>query len=88
MALNGISELATKQLRQEAKLEIAEAKRQGKSVALDGTITGSLDSTKPYYRTYNVLDTTELPSLYSGNAVVDNANTGGLQVTRPWDPQP
>ena len=88
MALNGISELATKQLRQEAKLEIAEAKRQGKSVALDGTITGSLDSTKPYNRTYNVLDTTELPSLYSDNAVVDNANTGGLQVTRPWDPQP
>jgi hypothetical protein len=88
MSLNQISTLATKQLRQEAKLEIAEAKRQGKSVALDGTITGSLDSTKPYYRTYNVLDTTELPSLYSDNAVVDNANTGGLQVTRPWDPQP
>ena len=88
MSLNQISTLATKQLRQEAKLEIAEAKRQGKSVALDGTITGSLDSTKPYYRTYNVLDTTELPSLYSDNAVVDNANTGGLQVTRPWDTQP
>lgn len=88
MSLNGISTLATKQLRQEAKLEIAEAKRQGKTVALDGTITGTLDSTKPYYRVNNVLDTTELPTLYSDNDVVDNANTGGLQVSRPWDPQP
>ena len=88
MALNGISELATKQLRQEAKLAIAEAKRQGKTVADDGTITGSLDSTKPYYRVNNVLDITELPTVYSGNNVVDNPNVGGLQESRPWDPQP
>ena len=88
MALNGISELATKQLRQEAKLAIAEAKRQGKTVADDGTISGSLDSTKPYYRTNNVLDITELPTVYSGNNVVDNPNVGGLQESRPWDPQP
>lgn len=88
MALNGISELSTKQLRQEAKLAIAEAKRQGKTVADDGTITGSLNSTKPYYRVNNKLDITELPTVYSGNAVVDNANVGGLQESRPWDPQP
>ena len=88
MALNGISELATKQLRQEAKLTIAEAKRQGKTVADDGTISGSLDTTKPYYRTNNVLDVTELPTLYSGNTVVDNPNVGGLEESRPWDPQP
>lgn len=87
MAANGISTLATKQLRQEAKLAIAEAKRQGKTVAEDGTITGSLDSTKPYYRVNNKLDITELPTVYSGNNVVDNANVGGLQVSRPWDPQ-
>ena len=30
------------------------------------------------------LDTTQLPTLYSGNVVVDNANTGGLVVGRPW----
>jgi hypothetical protein len=30
------------------------------------------------------LDTTQLPTLYSGNAVVDNANSGGLVVGRPW----
>ena len=88
MALNGISELSTKQLRQEAKLAIAEAKRQGKTVADDGTITGSLNSTKPYYRVNNKLDITELPTVYSGNTVVDNANVGGLQESRPWDPQP
>lgn len=88
MAANGISELATKQLRQEAKLAIAEAKRQGKTVAEDGTITGSIDSTKPYYRVNNKLDITELPTVYSGNDVVNNANVGGLQTSRPWDPQP
>lgn len=88
MAANGISDLATKEDRQLAKLAIAEAKRQGKTVAEDGTISGSLDTTKPYYRVNNKLDLTELPTLYSGNTVVDNANVGGLQLGRPWDPQP
>jgi hypothetical protein len=84
MSANGISTLSTKQARQEAKLAIAEAKRQGKTVAKDGTITGILDATKPYYRTLHVLDTTELPTLYSGNTVVNNANIGGLVLGRPW----
>jgi hypothetical protein len=30
------------------------------------------------------LDTTQLPTLYSGNTVVDNANVGGLVEGRPW----
>ena len=30
------------------------------------------------------LDATQLPTLFSGNAVVDNANSGGLVVGRPW----
>lgn len=88
MSANGIAHLSTKEAKQAAKLAIAEAKRQGKTVAKDGTISGSLDSTKPYYRTNNVLDITELPTVYSGNTVVDNANVGGLQPGRPWDPQP
>ena len=88
MSANGISSLSTKEAKQNAKLAIAEAKRQGKTVARDGTITGSLDSSKPYYRVNNKLDKTELPTVYSGNNVVDNANVGGLQVSRPWDPQP
>ena len=86
MAANGISELATKQLRQEAKLAIAEAKRQGKTVARDGTITGSLDTSKPYYREYNVLDIDLLSAKYIGDTAVDDG--APLEPHRPWTPQP
>jgi len=44
MAANGISTLALKKTRQDTKLAKAEAKRQGKSVAADGTIPGSIDA--------------------------------------------
>jgi hypothetical protein len=44
---------ADKEARQIAKLNIAQAKRQGKTVATDGTISGAVDSTKPYYRAKN-----------------------------------
>lgn len=84
MAANGISELATKALKQAAKLAKATAKRQGKIVADDGTITGAIDSTKNYYRARNTLDITQLPTQYSGNDLTDNANTGGLVEGRPW----
>lgn len=30
------------------------------------------------------LDTTELPTVYSGNNISDNANVGGLILGRPW----
>jgi hypothetical protein len=33
----------------------------------------------------STLDTTELPTLYSGNSVSDNPNVGGLQLGRPWN---
>lgn len=88
MAQNGISDLATKQLKQQAKLAIAEAKRQGKVVADDGTVTGTVDSTKSYYRTYNVLDIDLLPTKYTDNTVTDNPNTGGLVQGRPWTEAP
>jgi acyl-CoA reductase-like NAD-dependent aldehyde dehydrogenase len=84
MAANGISNLATKALKQAAKLAKATAKRQGKTVADDGTITGAIDSTKNYYRARNTLDITQLPTQYSGNDLTDNANTGGLVEGRPW----
>ena len=91
MAANGISTLGTKQLKQEAKLAIAQAKKQGKTVATNGTITGAVDNTKPYYRAGNTLNTILLPTLYSGNTVVDNINTvnsvnGVLAAGRPWGP--
>jgi len=83
MSANGISTLSTKALRQIAKLDIAQSKRQGKIVALDGTITGSVDSTKPYYRDRNTYDLTLLPDTYA-TAADDNPNTGGLVQGRPW----
>jgi hypothetical protein len=86
MSANGISTLSTKEAKQKAKLDIAQAKRQGKTVAKDGTVTGSIDPTKHYYRTNNTYDITELPTQYSGNTVVNNPNTGGLQPHRPWIP--
>jgi hypothetical protein len=76
--------LADKEARQIAKLDIAEAKRQGKVVATDGTITGSIDPTKPYYRVRNTYDITQLPTQYDGYDVVDNANVDGLVQGRPW----
>jgi hypothetical protein len=83
MAANGISTLATKLARQTAKLDIAQAKRQGKTVSANGTITGSLDATKPYYRAKNTYNIALLPDTYSTSAD-DNANTSGLVQGRPW----
>jgi hypothetical protein len=85
MSLNGISQLSSKQARQRAKLDIAQAKRQGKTVAENGTITGSDDSTQPFYRNNNIYDLSLLPTQYSGNTVSDNPNTDGLELGRPWE---
>jgi hypothetical protein len=84
MAANGISTLTTKQQKQLAKLDIASAKRQGKTVAADGTVTGSADPTKNYARSRAFYDITQLPTQYNGNAVTDNPNSGGLVIGRPW----
>ena len=84
MAANSISTLSTKALRQVAKLNIAQAKKQGKTVANNGTISGSVDSTKNYYRYNNTYNLADLPTQYTGNAVTNNTNTGGLQTARPW----
>ena len=86
MSLNGIAQLATKQLKQEGKLTIAEAKRQGKDVAGDGTISGSYDDTKEYFRLYNQLDINLLPTKYLDNDVIDNV--AALQDGRPWTEGP
>jgi Concanavalin A-like lectin/glucanases superfamily len=84
MAANGISSLSTKQAKQLAKLDIAKAKRQGKTVAVDGTITGSADPSQPYYRINNNYDLTRLPTQYNGNEITDNPNPDGLLEARPW----
>jgi hypothetical protein len=74
---------ADKQARQIAKLDIAQAKRQGKTVTANGTITGSIDATKSHYRTRNIYNLTLLPDTYA-TAGDDNANVDGLVVGRPW----
>ena len=73
MSANGISTLSTKELRQVAKLELAQTKRQGPGIP---------------HRALQYLDITELPTVYSGNTVVDNPNVGGLVQGRPWKTTP
>jgi hypothetical protein len=84
MSLNVIAHLPTRQERQDAKLTIAEAKRQGKTVAPDGTISGSVDPTKPWYRDNNVLDKNQLPNPYNGNDIEPDDGASTLVQGRPW----
>lgn len=69
-------QLGTKERRQIQKLEIAKKKREG-GLADDSTQDA-------YYRQRNDYNRDLLPTKYSGNTVVDNANPGGLQLGRPW----
>ena len=66
MAANGISTLATKELKQKAKLDLAATNRAAQGNPRD---------------TYDI---TQLPTQYDDDAVVDNANSGGLVTGRPW----
>ena len=72
MAANGISTLATKQLRQEAKLAQANADRAARNVIQPGRYA---DVTA---------DISQLPTKYVGDTVFDNDNIGGLKPGRPW----
>lgn len=86
MALNGISTLGTKELRQKTKLDLAQDKRQGKVVAYNGTVSGVYDPTAPYFRINNSYDILELPTQYVDNSIFDNPNPSGLLAARPWIP--
>ena len=73
MAANGISTLATKQAKQEAKLVQANADRAARNVVQPGRYA---DTTA---------DISQLPTKYdTDNSLIDNANTGGLKPGRPW----
>jgi len=73
MALNGISTLANKKLRQEAKLALANQDRTDRNVVEPGRYA---DTTA---------DISQLPTKYKAdNTVEDNANSGGLLLSRPW----
>jgi hypothetical protein len=84
MADNGISTLATKELRQQAKLDLAQLKRKGNTLTTDGSVVGVPDPSKPFYRDRNVYDISQLPTQYAGNNISDNPNLGGLVIGRPW----
>jgi hypothetical protein len=62
---NVIADLATRELRQDAKLALASLDRAA--------------SSRP-----STLDISQLPTQYSGDTIVDNANSGGLLLGRPW----
>jgi hypothetical protein len=73
MALNGISTLANKKLRQEAKLALANQDRADRNAIEPGRYA---DTTA---------DITQLPTKYKeDNTVEDNPNVGGLVNGRPW----
>jgi hypothetical protein len=77
MAANGISTLQYKRDRQDAKLALAEQDRADRNTVEPGRYS---DTTA---------DATQLPTRYAvdnndTNDVVDNPNTGGLQLGRPW----
>jgi hypothetical protein len=73
MAANGISTLSTKELRQLAKLELAQTKRQ---------LTGTPGRPLKYF------DIDLLPTKYDGNDIINNPNVGGLVAGRPWKTTP
>ena len=62
---------ASKQVQQEMTLKIAQLKKKAGG-----------DTTKPYYRTLNTYNINKLPTKYSTNTVVDNADA--LIAGRPW----
>ena len=73
MAANGISTLANKKLRQEAKLALAGQDREDRNTVEPGRYS---DTTA---------DITQLPTKFKeDNTVEDNPNSSGLLPGRPW----
>ena len=83
MAANGISTLATKELRQRAKLGLAQLKRQGYTLNVDGTIVSGPDATKAFYRVGNNYDINLLATQYVDDLAVHNTESL-LRPGRPW----
>ena len=75
MSANGISHLASREARQKAKLDLAATNRAADAAHRDNPTNA--DQRHTY-------DLSKLPTQYSGNVIVDNANAGGLVVGRPW----
>ncbi len=75
MSANGIARLATRELRQKAKLDLAATKRAADAASRDNPVNADTRST---------YDITQLPTQYNNNSVINNGNAGGLVIGRPW----
>jgi hypothetical protein len=75
MSANGIARLATRELRQKAKLDLAATKRAADAASRDNPVNADARST---------YDITQLPTQYNNNSVINNGNSGGLVIGRPW----
>jgi len=75
MSANGIAHLATRELRQKAKLALAATKRAARSGHRDVAHTADDRYT---------LDLTELPTQFNDNSIIDNDNGPALLEGRPW----
>ena len=75
MSANGIARLATRELRQKAKLDLAASKKAAIATSRDNSVNADTRST---------YDITQLPTQYNNNSVINNGNAGGLVVGRPW----
>jgi len=76
--------LADKEARQKAKLDLAQAKRRGFTLAADGSVISGPDTTAPFYRARNEYNVNSLPTQYVGITAVPNTEPGDLQPGRPW----
>ena len=84
MSKNGIAWLPTKEARQKAKLDLAQLKRRGNTLADDGSVISGPDTSKIFYRDRNEYDINLLPTQYVDNVAVKNTTPLPLQTGRPW----
>jgi hypothetical protein len=89
MAANGISGLTLKVTRQQKKLELAQAKRQGRTITEGGqahSFSGSTNTSAATYKSQHVFETSRLPTTYhsSSNTGALTDNSGTLKPGRPW----
>ena len=73
ITVSGIRAQATKEASQLMMLDIAQLKKQAGG-----------NTNAPYYRPLNTYDKTELPTQYEGDSLLNNPNTQGLLLGRPW----
>ena len=89
MAANGISGLTLKVTRQQKKLELAQAKRQGRTITEGGqahSFSGSTNTSANTYKSQHSFEISRLPTTYhaSSNSGALTDNAGALKKGRPW----